>query len=237
MTFSVVLSLLFWLQLVNSCTRYGDNRVYILTRTSQRPHYFTASWKSIYKQILIDMVHIVSVDDDVTHSYVSQISAPLSECTVVVDIPKNSSRVRFSHNLYLNQLLLETVKLGPGWVYILDDDNVFTERDSLSRLLSISRGDEDTLLVGRVLVGSTVIPQRLEPPFLLGDIDMGCFAFHNSWVNKTARFDDSWGADFRFFQQLASSIGRIRWLNEIVIQTQWKKRSWSLSGKRVDRNF
>ena len=136
----------------------------------------------------------------------------------------------------MNALMQETVRLGPGWVMVLDDDNVFDQHDSVARLVGISEGDTDALLIGRVLIGSRVVPSELALPFRLGDIDMCCFAFHNSWVGA-AEFDNNWGADFRFLQKLATSMKRVKWLNEIVARTQWTARSWNLSGKRVDRNW
>ena len=114
-------------------------RINILVRTSGRPNYFSRCYGSIMGQKYDNINLIVSCDDDQTYEYVSKYNIAN---IVRVTPQKEGLQRRFfdeigrwrnpAHwNLYFNEMYKYIDK---GFVMFLDDDDLFTDRASLTTI-------------------------------------------------------------------------------------------------------
>ena len=89
----------------------------ILTRTSERPHYFSALCKSIDEQDYKNWTHHVITDDQSSVAYINELGR---KPKVTARLEKRTDiNHHFPYNLYINELYNEVKE---GYILIIDDD-------------------------------------------------------------------------------------------------------------------
>ena len=114
--------------------------VYVLTRTSHRPGYFSVMRKSVLEQDYPNIIHIVHSDDP-RDDYV--------EGDIIIRGPCYGPEFgNAPYNLYCNRLL-DAIPKEPGWIHFIDDDDFYMAPDVISKLVSLA--EHDKMIVGRVV--------------------------------------------------------------------------------------
>lgn len=125
-----------------------------------------------------------------------------------------TSRPRHKHSPYNFYMKIAECKVTDGWVFHLDDDDVFYDDLFLEKLVSqINKHNDDTLHVFRKISESQeLMPSELSwkkimsgHPFLLHDFGTSCFCFHSKYIDYTV-WDEWSGADYRTAKALERII-------------------------------
>lgn len=192
--------------------------VNILTRTSGRPNYFKNCFESVNNQSYKNKTHIISVDDDNTIKYVKKYTNNYIRVNEN-NVKQINNLTNAPYNLYLNTL---NSVVKDGWVMYLDDDDKFINNDSLSKIMSYIKHD-DQLLLWRVKFPNLIIP---ESPYFgkqpqITHISMIGFMYHSKYIGAV-EFDGYKCADYRYINQLYNIIDEKVWINEIHTEIQRK---------------
>lgn len=209
-------------------------RVYVLTRTVNRPKMFARLRESVLAQQLSgEVVHIVHAENE---------GAEYATGDVVIRGPrilKNAKRTA-PWELY-NQRLLDALgrllRAGdyePGWVVFIDDDDVFTSEKALSRAF-LHAVDDNALLVWKVERENGRISPFDWPGNLGTDRGRVCWegAAHHTAYLGYASIDGDGGADGRYWHQL-TEILPIIWVDEVMMRPQLSGRAGKGHGRRRD---
>lgn len=169
--------------------------VNILVRTHSRPKLFNICLDSIYRQNL-DCRVIVSFDNIEDLTYISE--HPDIEINY---LDLNSSDNKYEFNLYCNYLLSF---VSDGWVFFLDDDDMFLHPNSLNIIFSHIETEYD------LIIWKFLRPDREIYPVDLNNIKKGeicsCnFCFHSKF-KKLALWPPTQFGDFYFFRDLISKF-------------------------------
>ena len=187
----------------------------ILIRTSNRPRGFNACIKSIKDQSFKNYNIFVSVDNKETENYVKPYTTDGSLRYLRVKKTPRSKNNSAPWNLYLNRLL-GVVK--SGWVFILDDDDVLSNKYVLEEMAQ-HMDDENCLLLWRMSwPNGRIIPDDKffgKPP-KRKHIGMPCFAFHSKWKKHVA-FDSMRAGDYRVVSSLYEKMPRKKWIDKIMV--------------------
>lgn len=187
-----------------------NKTINILTRTSGRPNYFKENCKSIKAQTYPHIKHIVCADDDYSFDYASR----LCDHVVRLDRPKKREEYGIMHspyNLYCNRLMDE---VEDGWIFFLDDDNIFKDDSSVNTIMN-STDSEDDLLIWKGEIHNKIIPSfSFGKGVALADIDTFCFMFHSKhkWA---AQWDEVKESDFRVALKLFRLL-KVKWIDKII---------------------
>ena len=192
----------------------------ILIRTSGRPNYFKNCIQSIYDQTYRNWNIIVGVDDLNSKKYVQP-----EKCTLVeYDYTQYNFLVKpvgdeygkeFIFNLYINDLY-NYVK--PGYILILDDDDVLYGPNSLKKMTS-GIYDNQTLVFWRVKFTNRLVPSdnNFGGPPVLRDIDSCGFLFPSSYKIKWEPYKRG---DYRVSRDLYKLVPNKLYINEILTKIQ-----------------
>jgi len=192
--------------------------IYVLTRTSGRPRFFSALRASLAEQTHRDFVHIVHSDDP-TDAYVEG------------DIVIRGSRLHIDKTTGVygveryQQRLLDAIP-GEGWIVFVDDDDQFTSPAALAQIAAVCT-DPDTMPVWRVRREHG----RVSPAGWGSDTTGICWegaAFHTRHISR-AVIDSHGGADGRFWESLAQLL-TVEWHDFAPFEPQRSKGY----GRRVD---
>lgn len=127
---------------------------------------------------------------------------------------EHTFRKSFNHFPYNIYLKIAEKKIKDGWVYYLDDDDSFNDKNVLKKIVSeIQKHDEDTIHIIRVkLPNGKLSPSdkywqymKTGHPFVLNEIGGSNFIFHSKYVDYTA-WDEWTGADYRTSKVLEKVI-------------------------------
>tara|TARA_R110000787_G_scaffold102000_1_gene207759 strand:- start:61 stop:660 length:600 start_codon:yes stop_codon:yes gene_type:complete len=189
-----------------------NNLINVLTRTNKRPQSFRRCVDSINSQTYKNINHIVSVHNKESYEYA------IKYCDNVVMIKEEIGNTQYGnnyepYNLYVNRLIDEVKE---GYIMFLDDDDFFTSRNSLKKVVPYL--EKDVLLTWLVDCAKKVIPDKgaLSAPVLIPTcITASSFIFHytHKWA---AKWDAVRGADYRCAQRLSWLLGH-KWLHETIV--------------------
>ena len=187
-------------------------RINILTRTSNRPNVFRRCVESIKSQRYENLNHIVSVHNEKSYSYATEM------CENVIMVEEEAGAPQYGnnykpYNIYINKLMKEVEE---GYIMFLDDDDLFTSSDSLKKI--VPHLEEDCLLTWLVSCAGALIPDKrslMAPVLIPTCITASSFMFHSNhkWA---ARWDAVRGADYRCAQRLSWLLGH-KWLHETIV--------------------
>jgi glycosyltransferase involved in cell wall biosynthesis len=202
-----------------------NEKINILTRTSNRPKGFSICADSIVNQTYGNINHIVSYDDDKDLEYISKYEnikaikidrEEIIKNDTSVD-PKNPNFWFSPHNLYCNPLL-DAVE--EGWVMFLDDDDMLIDNDVIEEIV-LNIKDEDTMLIWQMRYPTgNLLPDQysfLNKQIRLGGIGSPCFLFHSKWKDE-ARWDAYKCGDFRFLEKIYNKVPKKSWIRKPFIQ-------------------
>lgn len=196
----------------------------ILTRTSNRPNYFKKCFESVNSQIMVNINHIISVDNDETEEYVKKYTdnyirvEHFNEYIPKLD-PIYNVRKPAPYNLYLNEL---KNKVKEGWIMFLDDDDVFLDKCALFRITNKIENEEQMLYWKVKFSNDRIVPCeksfKLKKP-LINDFSMIGF-MHHSKYNKCATFDYFSAGDSFYVIKLQNIIPNHTWLDIVCTGLQ-----------------
>lgn len=126
----------------------------------------------------------------------------------------------FPYNLYINYV---QQYITDGWIFYLDDDDIFYNKDILHRFNEeISKFDEDTLHVVKIQYpNGDLVPNDhytelydIGFPFTFGQMGGACLLFHSKYKDYT--YWDEWGnSDYRTAVALRKAIPKLNSTNII----------------------
>ncbi|MFW6225772.1 MAG: glycosyltransferase family A protein, partial [bacterium] len=202
----------------------------ILTRTSNRPNYFRNCFESVKNQTYDNINHIISVDDDITEEYVKKYTDNYIKVKRTgVKKPPVGVRRYAPYNLYLNYLKNQ---VKDGWIMFLDDDDSFTNNDSLESIVNKIENVNQLLLwkvefPGRIIPNNNIFNKKI---IVLNNFSMIGFMYHKKYDD--IMFDDYSGGDFYFMKNLFPKIPNKIWVDEIYTKVQ--RNNMGGFGKRDD---
>jgi len=186
--------------------------VFVLTRTSERPHFFAQNHNSISTQTYPHIKHIISYDTDNTKKYLEQYS---NIEFYAVDRIKRTCNAHFPYNLYCNELQ-QKLNNREGWVLYLDDDDIFTTNTAVEEI-SQYFNNPDNLIIWKVRFPKAVLPdaRHFGKRVMRSGFPSICFCFHTKWL-KHAIWDDYKGSDSRVLHALYKAIPKRVWIDNIL---------------------
>jgi len=160
---------------------------------------------------------IVSYDDDNTKDYVLKYDIITAVKVVKRVFNKPPHFYTAPWNLYLNDMILLA---KPGWVLILDDDDVLAHERVL-RELAINLKDTRSLVLtrmewpnGRIIPGEDYFGK--EP--VRKHIGMPCFCWHTDY-NNLVKFDGLRAGDYRVVAMLYKKIPKHILISRPIVRT------------------
>lgn len=190
---------------------------YVLTRTANRPRMFARLRESLNTQDfhggIIHVVHAETGSDYATGD------------VLITSDPLPASLGSAPFELHHQRLLDAVAELPPGWVTFIDDDDEYTSRDSLQRMLAHAN-EPDIMPIWRVQRAH----HKTQAPILsprdwasdlsshYGRICWEAAAHHTSHIGK-ATIDANDGADGRYWLQLSQHL-KLVWQDEVLTRPQ-----------------
>lgn len=177
--------------------------VYILLRTSGRPNFFDICYKSIKEQDYDNIVIITHVDDK-RDTY--------AKGDKIISTYNFDNRCRGYYNLYCNKLL-KAIPDGPGWYHFIDDDDKYTDKNVISRLVENSK--REYLNVGRSRRAEGIVwPKSWKKQ---RSFQTECFFLHTDHKNKATWWNQK-GGDHHYTMQLTTEHNMpINWIDNLII--------------------
>lgn len=177
----------------------------ILTRTSNRPNYFSRCCESIDAQSYKNFQHIVCTDDINSVEYVKK----SGRTPIVFEEIKKDERIKnpvlsTPYNLYINNLYNH---VNEGYIIFIDDDDEFCNPNALSFLAQclIENSDiDDKMIFWKVgFPNDATIPHDFDASFLRPRNISGIgFTFHSKYL-FAAKWDEFKESDFRVAHKLS----------------------------------
>lgn len=189
----------------------------IITRTCNRPNCFDVFYRSVKKQTYLNTNIIVGYHDDDAHKYLIPYKVLPVRYEQYVDeiVPKDDDTKYgrpFPSNHYMNYLLPE---IKEGWVVFLDDDDSFTDKNSIQEIVSRITSEDD-LLLWRIKVGDRLIPSDdnfggTPQPRDISGISFCCHSKHlKGYESEPYRL---W--DYRIILHLYSKLNPV-WIDKVL---------------------
>ena len=170
----------------------NNHFINILIRTTYRPQYFDKCINSIYNQSHQNFKIICCYDDERCLNYLKKYNEKIEYFFI-----ENDSNHSYKYNLYMNFLMN---KVNDGWIMFLDDDNQFTNKDSL-KLINFSLNNPDEMLFWKVRINNKIIiPVNLNI-IKKGEIDTNGICFHSKFKNLT-EWNSIKGGDYDYINRL-----------------------------------
>jgi len=198
-----------------------EPQIYVLTRTSNRPNSFEKCLKSVRTQTYKKIKHIVTVDNLKDLNYVqkhkiSPIVINKENISKEKDISNPRTGKRFLPNLYLNKMIST---LDDGWIIILDDDDYFSNNQSVEKIVSHIKYPTDIIFWQMQYPNSRVLPTLVDFNKVpkLGKIGSPCFTIHTS-IAKQLKFDGWKCGDYRFILKAFNKTSHKKWIPQPLIK-------------------
>jgi len=208
----------------------------VLTRTSNRPVFFSECRRSITGQTYKNIRHIVSYDNEGDLDYlndyedITKIKLDREKIRDAWDVdPRKPTEVPEQghpisvHNLYCNELL-DVVE--DGWIIFLDDDDKFIDEFVLEKIVNQIEELPKDICEDMMLFWKMTTPHGIKGNMcfqaqrpVLCDIGSPCFTFHSK--TKDVSWWDEWKcSDFRFITRLFEQAKGSVWIPEIFIHVK-----------------
>lgn len=224
--------------------------IYVLTRTSARPYFFHMNYQSVQSQTYDRIIHFVSYDDDQTEEYCRQYEE-LNDYdhnnsmtrkvfkTFRMERIKKQGNGHFPYNLYLNEMMDRIPSQLPGWIIILDDDDIFSHENAVSELVRTIQREVRNAYDKKFLMWQVEFPNdRLVPkrkskmPPRVGDVSMIGFSFHSS-LRRQFLFSDRKGGDYLMIKSLWKELNVV-WVDDVLTRINYDRTRRFGSGMRND---
>lgn len=166
----------------------------ILVRTHSRPELFRTCLNSIYKQN-IDCRILVSYDNYNDLDYI--LEHPDIE-PIYLSISSND---KYRFNLYCNHLMSS---VHSGWIFFLDDDDMFLHFNSLNIILNNIDNEFDLIIWKFLRTDGEIYPRDINN-IRQGEICSCNFCFHSRFKQLSLWPSKKCG-DYAFFQNLINTF-------------------------------
>ncbi len=193
--------------------------VNILTRTHNRPKMFKICRDSVTKQTYKLINHIVG--SETCQSYYPEAirltpKTPDLNNTWIAPNGKKIKSYPAPYNKHLNQMALHVKR---GWVMYLDDDDMFSGKDSVTQIVS-QIDHHDQLLMWRVDINGHVVPSDGNfGQIIAGDISGIGFMFHSKHL--PVKWPGHSVGDYKVISQLSEKLST-KWIDKVLTKTQGK---------------
>lgn len=172
----------------------NDPIIYILTRTCDRPELFHSCVSSILSQQYPYLRHIVSYDNKSTYKYLQQ----YTHIYEMIDLTVQKCKIH--PNEYIDYFYDLIMKREPGWVLVMDDDDMFMCDQALHYLKQYLINPKALITWMLYRSDKFIYPTNKQSP-VVGEIGSCCYMYHTSMIQK-----HSWGpsgiGDFPCFRRL-----------------------------------
>jgi len=183
----------------------------IITRTHSREREFNVLWGTVEAQLgNVEYNWIVGSDTDCQYYDAIKLQLPPYQ---YVNVPQGMYYAPW--NTYLETLAKHC---KDGYVMYIDDDDKFSYQDSLKVIAD--NCEEDTLLIWKVrITPAFIVPSHsFGKAITAGDISGIGYCFHTKYLPV------QWGnlsyGDYRVAKQLEGKVKKIKWIDEVLTQTQ-----------------
>ena len=207
----------------------------VLTRTSNRPKYFSRCYDSVQKQSSPCRHYVLYDNRDDLHYlkekkvYLHYIDRKHYEESHHGPPPKSALPPILSlHNLYFNEIYSQ---LSEEWVYHLDDDNYLVP-NAFKDVIPHLQAPVDLVFLRIQHYTGLLPPDQCwnSKTLPMGFVDTGCFLARSTLLQKV-RWDAWKCGDYRVLQQCAERARKILWINRIVMNMEQQG-----LGRRIDQN-
>jgi len=200
----------------------------VIVRTSNRPLGFTNCLKSIEVQTYPNINIIVTTDDIFSCGYTRGHDARHLDMSKVTYIESKKEGEEFGRPFKCNLYLKEALKrIKEGFVIYLDDDDMFTSKDSVKTI--IENAETDKLLIWKVDFNDKILPNGSFGKYIkLFDVTGIGFSHHVKYSHLTD-WSEWKRADYRTAKKI-SDIIPVKWLDAVLTKLQSKPGN----GKRID---
>jgi hypothetical protein len=193
----------------------------ILTRTSNRPNFFSRNIDSVNSQTYKNIRHIVSYDNDDDLEYINKydnltlVKIDKNKLIQEDDSPNPNTGKYSPHNLYFNEMLKV---VESGWVIFLDDDDLFYDENSLECISNHLKDDDSIVIWQMNFVNNITIPSLtdLNKPPIIGRIGSPCISFNIKQLGDT-KWDGWKCGDFRFISDIYNKIPKKITIPKVLI--------------------
>lgn len=172
----------------------NDPIIYILTRTCDRPELFRSCVSSILSQQYPCLRHIVSYDNQTTYEYLQQ----YTHIYEMIDL--TSQKCKIHPNEYIDYFYDRIMKRDPGWILVMDDDDMFMCDQALHYLKQFLINPKALITWMLYRSDKFIYPINKQSP-IVGEIGTCCYIYHTSMIQR-----HSWGpsgiGDFPCFRRL-----------------------------------
>ena len=125
-----------------------------------------------------------------------------------VERQKRKNQNHFPYHDYLNEIMTHIAQEDLGWVIILDDDNVLTHNEVLSKLAKKINDDgcnPNNCYVWKHKCGDDIVPNEINfGKSITGEYHFGCYCFHSS-QHALVHFDTTRDAPMTLLRKLAQN--------------------------------
>lgn len=195
----------------------------IITRTSNRPIFFSECQQSIQIQSYPNELirRYVTFDDESNlDGYIQQYNNLI---VMEMEREKRKNQTHFPYHLYLDEVIKYIGENGPGWIIILDDDNQLTKNNCLEIIAKniIDGGnDPNKFYIWRCQHSGRLVPSEnsFEKVPKAGDLHISCFIFHHTQAHLV-NFEPKRGAEADVIAKLFNQLNCV-WINDVLTQTQ-----------------
>lgn len=189
----------------------------VLIRT-HRPSYFDRCYKSLDAQTYENINPVFICDSDLAVEYTRSYNGRVVRVYRDASEPKKPLGGSYGKFFPYNSYLDLAQKKVNGYILCLDDDDAFTDRDSVSVLMN--EADKNRLMIFKVDFNDRIIPSSKSfgnRPLLFDITGIG-ICYHSDHISLT-----DWSpwkrADYRTAKLLYDNLGAI-WINRILTKIQ-----------------
>ena len=216
--------------------------VFIITRTSNRPNYFTKCIESIQEQTYKNIINVVTVESPKDEKYVKKITKFSSQKPIICKVTKEDKEdttimidgIKFYHapyNKYVNEANSKIINyckengIVDYVVTLMDDDDCYTEKTAIEKI--VTKFFEDFKFLNGCMVKwqeklkTKTIPalHELESRPRLYNIGSNSFAYSGDLIDQSIW--DEWScSDFRSARNIFDHAKVIKSISKVLTTIQ-----------------
>lgn len=199
----------------------------VIIRTSKRPNFFTNCIRSVLQQDYPNINIVVTCDERLGKLYTMPYPCRVIEVEKLPVTQKKPDNTSYGSPFPFNRYIAEAQARVNGFIFFLDDDDVYLRKDSISTVMRYAK--KDKLVIWRTQFPNRVIPsdESFGKKPVVNDLPGIGLCYHSSQIKKT-----DWTpwkrADYRTAARWKKD--EIIWINEILTGLQ----SIPGAGKQID---
>jgi glycosyltransferase involved in cell wall biosynthesis len=186
----------------------------VLIRTSKRPNYFKKCIDSVLRQTYKNVNIVVISDETGGKEYTKGYPCRVIHPDPVKPIQRPNRSEDYGNDFPANDYLNQAQQKVEGFIFFLDDDDLFTSPQSIEKVMQFAKPDK--LTVWKVNMKSGVIPSHSfgKKPTLYDITGIG-LCYHSSQIHLT-----DWTPFKRADYRTAKGFKNIVWIDSILTEIQ-----------------